>query len=301
MTSTVWRFKVLRHPNNTRLETSTTSRTSKLNSSIIWMREKSLIHLFNTQSSGQLYKVIGPKPADNSGNRCLSKRGQSCKLCAILYFIRTSISFNLFVAFFYALLQAKFLDIISFNRYNGWYKNPGKLNMITQQVVDEAIAWNTKHHKPVLMSEYGADTIEGLHLVIIYVQINLHSIFTCKFTFASFIVASIRVVRRISTRIIFQALQSIWHIAPKRLVHRWIYLEFCRLQNESMYEWCAQCVNFECFHLFFLFFLFYFSIGSGDTSWWQQKRNFHSTKTTKRSGLACTKTISFTCQSTWSM
>lgn len=61
--------------------------------------------------------------------------------------------------------QAKFLDIISFNRYNGWYKNPGKINMITQQVVDEAIAWNTKHHKPVLMSEYGADTIEGLHLV----------------------------------------------------------------------------------------------------------------------------------------
>lgn len=37
--------------------------------------------------------------------------------------------------------------------------------MITQQVVDEAIAWNTKHHKPVLMSEYGADTVEGLHLV----------------------------------------------------------------------------------------------------------------------------------------
>lgn len=37
--------------------------------------------------------------------------------------------------------------------------------MITGRVVDEATAWHTKHNKPVLMSEYGADTIEGLHLV----------------------------------------------------------------------------------------------------------------------------------------
>lgn len=63
------------------------------------------------------------------------------------------------------ILQAKHLDIISFNRYNGWYSNPGKLDMITSRVIDEAIAWNTKHDKPVLMSEYGADTVEGLHFV----------------------------------------------------------------------------------------------------------------------------------------
>lgn len=44
---------------------------------------------------------------------------------------------------------AKYLDIISFNRYNGWYSNPGKLNMITDRVVDEATAWHTKHNKPV--------------------------------------------------------------------------------------------------------------------------------------------------------
>lgn len=37
--------------------------------------------------------------------------------------------------------------------------------MITGRVVDEATAWHIKHNKPVLMSEYGADTIEGLHLV----------------------------------------------------------------------------------------------------------------------------------------
>lgn len=37
--------------------------------------------------------------------------------------------------------------------------------MITSRVIDEAVAWNAKHHKPVLMSEYGADTVEGLHFV----------------------------------------------------------------------------------------------------------------------------------------
>ncbi|KAJ6648592.1 Beta-glucuronidase [Pseudolycoriella hygida] len=64
---------------------------------------------------------------------------------------------------------AKHLDIISFNRYNGWYQNPGRLNMITNRVVDEATSWYNKHNKPVLMSEYGADTIEGLHLLPAFV------------------------------------------------------------------------------------------------------------------------------------
>ncbi|XP_058457881.1 beta-glucuronidase isoform X3 [Malaya genurostris] len=64
---------------------------------------------------------------------------------------------------------AKHLDIVSFNRYNGWYQNAGKLNMITNRVMDEAHAWHTKHNKPVLMSEYGADTMEGLHLLPAYI------------------------------------------------------------------------------------------------------------------------------------
>ncbi|XP_037944931.1 beta-glucuronidase isoform X2 [Teleopsis dalmanni] len=64
---------------------------------------------------------------------------------------------------------AKHLDIISFNRYNGWYSNAGKIDMITQRVIEEATAWNKKHNKPVIMSEYGADTVEGLHLLPSYV------------------------------------------------------------------------------------------------------------------------------------
>ncbi len=38
--------------------------------------------------------------------------------------------------------SAKHLDIISFNRYNAWYTNPGRLDMITNNVVNEARRWH---------------------------------------------------------------------------------------------------------------------------------------------------------------
>lgn len=37
--------------------------------------------------------------------------------------------------------------------------------MVTRNVIDEATAWNKQYNKPVIMSEYGADTLEGLHMV----------------------------------------------------------------------------------------------------------------------------------------
>ncbi|XP_023163340.2 beta-glucuronidase-like isoform X1 [Drosophila hydei] len=61
------------------------------------------------------------------------------------------------------------LDIISFNRYNAWYSNTGRLDMVTERVISEATGWNKKYGKPVIMSEYGADTLEGLHLQPAYV------------------------------------------------------------------------------------------------------------------------------------
>lgn len=91
---------------------------------------------------------------------------------------------------------AKHLDIVSFNRYNAWYQNTGRLDMVTSYVVKEATSWHEvgetlqtgkspflpfshfnslslslsqKHDKPILMSEYGSDTVEGLHLLPAYV------------------------------------------------------------------------------------------------------------------------------------
>jgi beta-glucuronidase len=57
----------------------------------------------------------------------------------------------------------QFMDIIGFNRYNGWYTEPGKTEVIQINVESEAEHWHLKHNKPVIMMEYGADTMEGLH------------------------------------------------------------------------------------------------------------------------------------------
>lgn len=61
--------------------------------------------------------------------------------------------------------QGQHLDVICFNRYNGWYRETGNLGTIASNVVEEATSWHRKYNKPVLMTEYGADTIAGLHLV----------------------------------------------------------------------------------------------------------------------------------------
>ncbi|XP_078040430.1 beta-glucuronidase [Augochlora pura] len=63
----------------------------------------------------------------------------------------------------------EYLDVISFNRYNGWYNNPGRIDTIVNRVIGEAEAWHRKYNKPVLMSEYGADTMVGLHELPEYV------------------------------------------------------------------------------------------------------------------------------------
>ncbi|XP_031835054.1 beta-glucuronidase [Nomia melanderi] len=63
----------------------------------------------------------------------------------------------------------EYLDVISFNRYNAWYNNPGRLDAIKNRVIGEAEAWHKKYNKPVLMSEYGADTMSGLHELPEYV------------------------------------------------------------------------------------------------------------------------------------
>ena len=62
----------------------------------------------------------------------------------------------------------QFLDVIGFNRYNSWYHDTGRLDIIVDKVFDEAVAWNKKHDKPVIMFEYGADTMPGLHEVLVH-------------------------------------------------------------------------------------------------------------------------------------
>uniref|UniRef100_A0A1B6CIU9 Beta-glucuronidase n=1 Tax=Clastoptera arizonana TaxID=38151 RepID=A0A1B6CIU9_9HEMI len=63
----------------------------------------------------------------------------------------------------------QFMDIICFNRYNSWYTEPGKLETIQLAVVTEAENWHRKYNKPVIMAEYGAEAMEGLHIYPDYI------------------------------------------------------------------------------------------------------------------------------------
>lgn len=57
----------------------------------------------------------------------------------------------------------QYCDFLSLNRYWGWYEIPGELEKAGEVLKDELIQLFQKYHKPILVSEFGADTIEGLH------------------------------------------------------------------------------------------------------------------------------------------
>ena len=61
---------------------------------------------------------------------------------------------------------ADLFDVVMLNRYYGWYVNTGDLPAAERALEAELNAWAGKLGKPIIMTEYGADTIPGLHGVI---------------------------------------------------------------------------------------------------------------------------------------
>lgn len=59
-------------------------------------------------------------------------------------------------------LTAPAMDVICMNRYYGWYVCGGDLEMAKKAFAYEMKYWE-KTGKPVMLTEYGADTVEGLH------------------------------------------------------------------------------------------------------------------------------------------
>ena len=57
---------------------------------------------------------------------------------------------------------ADLVDLICLNRYYGWYINHGDIESINGSLVGDILGWRKKFHKPMILSEYGADTIEGM-------------------------------------------------------------------------------------------------------------------------------------------
>ena len=54
-------------------------------------------------------------------------------------------------------------DVVMINRYYGWYVEPGDLDAAESGLEAELAAWASRHDKPIIVTEYGADTLAGLH------------------------------------------------------------------------------------------------------------------------------------------
>jgi len=62
-------------------------------------------------------------------------------------------------------LIADLFDVNCLNRYFGWYEQTGDLEAAEIALEEELRGWADKFDRPMIMSEYGADTIAGLHSV----------------------------------------------------------------------------------------------------------------------------------------
>ena len=60
-------------------------------------------------------------------------------------------------------LAAQHVDIISVNKYFGWYTDTGHTELVYRQLLGDLRHWREEHGKLVMVTEYGADTVAGLH------------------------------------------------------------------------------------------------------------------------------------------
>ncbi|MFD1900753.1 glycoside hydrolase family 2 TIM barrel-domain containing protein [Enterococcus termitis] len=59
---------------------------------------------------------------------------------------------------------AELVDILCLNRYYGWYIDHGDLESAMIGIRNEIKKWHEKYpEKPIMFSEFGADTVSGLH------------------------------------------------------------------------------------------------------------------------------------------
>ncbi|CAG2206233.1 GUSB [Mytilus edulis] len=57
----------------------------------------------------------------------------------------------------------KYVDILCINRYFAWYHDCGHTEVIQKQVEYDMNKWREHHNIPIIVTEYGADTVAGLH------------------------------------------------------------------------------------------------------------------------------------------
>ena len=53
-------------------------------------------------------------------------------------------------------------ELIKFLHLFSWYSDTGNLDVIQKEMVNDLVHWREKYpNKPVMVTEYGADTISG--------------------------------------------------------------------------------------------------------------------------------------------
>lgn len=62
-------------------------------------------------------------------------------------------------------LISDLFDVLCLNRYWGWYVDTGDLASAELHFLDELRGWEAKHDKPIIITEYGADTTAGVHSI----------------------------------------------------------------------------------------------------------------------------------------
>lgn len=62
-------------------------------------------------------------------------------------------------------LLGDLFDVIMLNRYYGWYLNNGDLETAEQVLEKELREWEAKYGKPMIVTEYGPDTMPGFHSI----------------------------------------------------------------------------------------------------------------------------------------
>ncbi|PSR28719.1 MAG: beta-glucuronidase [Sulfobacillus benefaciens] len=59
---------------------------------------------------------------------------------------------------------ADLVDVLAFNRYYGWYTEGGDLEVAKARLREEFLEWRQRYpEKPIVITEYGADTVAGFH------------------------------------------------------------------------------------------------------------------------------------------
>ena len=57
------------------------------------------------------------------------------------------------------------MDVVCINRYYGWYHDIGQLQTIAYKLTSDLTDWYQHYQRPVIVTEYGAEAVSGLHAV----------------------------------------------------------------------------------------------------------------------------------------